>query len=161
MTDDAIRRLIISHHLLDTNEIILIPHARCGMLGFTDFLLKAGLEGDPAAEKLLQQATARAFMSCKAHAPTSAQLHAFRGPLEPLDAARRRSRSSASKGAARRARDPQPPVDPDQRAGRGHRAQVHLRRGHRQAGRSGLSGADGIDRLGRGHGATAGAAPPP
>src|SRR3970040_278657 len=64
-TDDAIRRLIISHHLLNTNEIILIHHTRCGMLAFTDDLLKAGLEGDSAAEKLLGQATGRSFTSCK------------------------------------------------------------------------------------------------
>ena len=88
VTDDAIRCLIISHHLLNTNEIILIHHTRCGMLAFTDDLLKAGLEGDPAAEKLLGQATARAFMSCKKCASTPSQFHAFRGPLEPLDAPR-------------------------------------------------------------------------
>src|SRR5437879_10728388 len=44
VSDDAIRCLIISHHLLNTNEIILIHHTRCGMLAFTDDLLKAGLE---------------------------------------------------------------------------------------------------------------------
>jgi carbonic anhydrase len=88
VTDDAIRCLIISHHLLNTNEIILIHHTRCGMLAFTDDLLKAGLEGDPAAEKLLGQATGRAFMSCKKCSATPSQFHAFRGPLEPLDAAR-------------------------------------------------------------------------
>ncbi len=53
VNDDVIRSLIISHHLLNTNEIILIHHTRCGMLAFTDDLLKAGLEGDPAAEKTL------------------------------------------------------------------------------------------------------------
>lgn len=88
VTDDAIRCLIISHHLLNTNEIILIHHTRCGMLAFSDDLLKAGLEGDPAAEKLLQQATSRAFTSCKKGASTPSQFHAFRGPLEPLDGAR-------------------------------------------------------------------------
>ena len=84
VTDDAIRCLIISHHLLDTNEVILIHHTRCGMLAFTDDLLKAGLEGDAAAEKLLGQATGRAFTSCKKCAATPAQFHAFRGPIEPL-----------------------------------------------------------------------------
>ncbi|MBK5103423.1 MAG: carbonic anhydrase [Burkholderiales bacterium] len=88
VTDDAIRCLVISHHLLNTNEIILIHHTRCGMLAFTDDLLKAGLEGDPAAEKLLGQATSRAFMSCKKCASTPSQFHAFRGQIEPLDAAR-------------------------------------------------------------------------
>jgi carbonic anhydrase len=88
VTDDAIRCLIISHHLLNTNEIILIHHTRCGMLAFTDDLLKAGLEGDPAAEKLLGQATARAFTSCKACASTPSAFHAFRGAIEPLDSPR-------------------------------------------------------------------------
>ncbi len=88
VTDDAIRSLIISHHLLNTNEIILIHHTRCGMLAFTDELLKAGLEGDAASEKLLGQATSRAFVSCKTSASTPSQFHAFRGPPEPLDAPR-------------------------------------------------------------------------
>jgi len=88
VTDDVIRCIIISHHLLDTNEIILIHHTRCGMLAFTDDLLKAALEGDPAAEKLLGQATSRKFTSCKKCASTPSQFHAFRGPLEALDAAR-------------------------------------------------------------------------
>jgi len=86
VTDDAIRCLIISHHLLNTNEIILIHHTRCGMLAFTDDLLKAGLEGDPAAEKLLGQATGRAFRSCGTCASTPPAFHAFRGPISPLDA---------------------------------------------------------------------------
>ncbi len=86
--DDAIRCLIISHHLLNTNEFILIHHTRCGMLAFTDDLLKAGLEGDPAAEKLLGQATRRPFTSCKACASTPSAFQAFRGAIEPLDAPR-------------------------------------------------------------------------
>jgi carbonic anhydrase len=86
--DDAIRCLIISHHLLNTNEIVLIHHTRCGMLAFTDDLLKAGLEGDPAAEKLLGQATKRAFTSCKKGSATPSAFHAFRGAIEPLDAPR-------------------------------------------------------------------------
>jgi carbonic anhydrase len=88
VTDDAIRCLIISHHLLDTNEIVLIHHTRCGMLAFTDDLLAAGLEGDPAAEKLLGQATGRSFVSCGCHASTPTAFHAFRGAIEPLDSPR-------------------------------------------------------------------------
>ncbi len=88
VSDDAIRCLIISHHLLNTNEILLIHHTRCGMLAFTDDLLKAGLEGDPAAESLLGQATGRAFRSCGCHAATPSAFHAFRGAIEPLDAPR-------------------------------------------------------------------------
>lgn len=88
VNDEAIRCLIISHHLLDTHEIVLIHHTRCGMLAFTDDLLKAGLEGDPAAESLLGKATGRAFMSCKACAATPSAFHAFRGGIEPLDSPR-------------------------------------------------------------------------
>ena len=88
VNDDVIRSLIISHHLLNTNEIMLIHHTRCGMLAFTDDLLKAGLEGDPAAGKLLGQATGRDFTSCKTHASTPHSFHAFRGPIEALDAPR-------------------------------------------------------------------------
>ena len=88
VTEDAIRCLVISHHLLDTNEIILIHHTRCGMLAFTDDLLKAGLEGDPAAEDLLGKATGRDFVSCKACSSSPAAFHAFRGEIEPLDSPR-------------------------------------------------------------------------
>lgn len=88
VTEDAIRCLIISHHLLNTNEIILIHHTRCGMLAFTDDLLKAGLEGDPAAENLLGQATGRKFVSCNKSATAPAHFHAFRGPIEALDSPR-------------------------------------------------------------------------
>lgn len=86
VNEDVIRSLIISHHLLDTREIILVHHTRCGMLAFTDDLLKAGLEGDAAAEKLLGQATGRAFTSCKAASSNPAAFHAFRGEISPLDA---------------------------------------------------------------------------
>lgn len=88
VTEDAIRCLIISHHLLNTKEIILIHHTRCGMLAFTDDLLKAGLEGDPAAEKLLGQATGREFVSCNSSSTSPTAFHAFRGQLEPLDSPR-------------------------------------------------------------------------
>jgi carbonic anhydrase len=88
VTDDAIRCLIISHHLLNTNEIILIHHTRCGMLAFTDDLLKAGLEGDKAAAKLLSQAVHRKFVPLKKASATPSAFHAFRGGLEPLDAPR-------------------------------------------------------------------------
>ena len=88
VTDDVIRCLIISHHLLDTNEIVLIHHTKCGMLAFSDDLLKAGLEGDSAAASLLSQATGRAFMPCGCSSASPPAFHAFRGTLEPLDAPR-------------------------------------------------------------------------
>jgi carbonic anhydrase len=36
VTDDAIRSLSLSQNLLGTEEIILLHHTECGMLGFTD-----------------------------------------------------------------------------------------------------------------------------
>jgi carbonic anhydrase len=86
VTEDAIRSLVISHHLLDTKEIVLVHHTRCGMLAFTDDLLKAGLEGDAAAGQLLGQATKRAFLACGRCAASPSAFHAFRGAIEPLDA---------------------------------------------------------------------------
>ena len=88
VTEDTIRCLIISHHLLNTNEIILIHHTRCGMLAFTDDLLKAGLEGDEAAETLLGKATGRSFVSCKTSSAMPSTFHAFRGQIEALDSPR-------------------------------------------------------------------------
>jgi len=82
---DTIRSLIISHHLLNTKEFILIHHTRCGMLAFTDDLLKAGLEGDPAASDLLSKATGRKFVPTKTSAASPAHFYAFRGEIEALD----------------------------------------------------------------------------
>jgi carbonic anhydrase len=36
VTEDALRSLIISHHLLGTQEFAVINHTDCGMLTFTD-----------------------------------------------------------------------------------------------------------------------------
>jgi carbonic anhydrase len=88
VSDDVIRCLVISHHLLNTNQIMLIHHTRCGMLAFTDDLLKTGLEGDPKAAQVLSSATGRTFVSPQVSAATPAAFHAFRGPIEPLDAPR-------------------------------------------------------------------------
>ena len=89
VTDDAIRCLIISHHLLNTNEIILIHHTRCGMLAFTDDLLKAGLEGDAAAEKLFSPGDEPCF-----HELQEERVDAVSFPCLPRPdrAARRRAR---------------------------------------------------------------------
>lgn len=87
VTEDALRSLIISHHLLDTREFIIVHHTRCGMLAFTDELLASGLEGNPDAEKVLAQATNRAFTGCGKCSASPAAFAAFRGRPEPLDAA--------------------------------------------------------------------------
>ncbi len=42
-TDDAIRSLIVSHHLLDTQEFIIINHTDCGLLKVREDELKARL----------------------------------------------------------------------------------------------------------------------
>jgi carbonic anhydrase len=44
ITDDEIRSLAISQHLLGTSEIVLIHHTDCGMLTFTDEDFKQKLE---------------------------------------------------------------------------------------------------------------------
>ena len=44
ITDDEIRSLAISQHLLGTEEIVLIHHTDCGMLTFTDDQFKDKLE---------------------------------------------------------------------------------------------------------------------
>ena len=49
VTDDAIRSLAISQHLLGTNEIILIHHTECGMLSFTDAQFEEKLEHEAGA----------------------------------------------------------------------------------------------------------------
>jgi carbonic anhydrase len=42
-TDDAIRSLIVSHHLLDTQEFIIINHTDCGLLRVKEYELRAEL----------------------------------------------------------------------------------------------------------------------
>ena len=49
MTADAIRSLIISHHLLGTQEFLIINHTDCGMLTFKDEELRARLERNTGA----------------------------------------------------------------------------------------------------------------
>src|ERR671917_1430246 len=44
VTDDEIRSLAISQHLLGTEEIVLIHHTDCGMLTFTDDEFRRSLQ---------------------------------------------------------------------------------------------------------------------
>lgn len=44
VTEDALRSLIISHHLLGTQEFMIINHTDCGMLTFKDEQLRAKLQ---------------------------------------------------------------------------------------------------------------------
>jgi carbonic anhydrase len=50
VNDEAIRSLVISHHLLGTQEAIVIGHTDCGMLTFTNDDLHAKL--GPEAESI-------------------------------------------------------------------------------------------------------------
>jgi carbonic anhydrase len=45
LTEDALRSLLISHHLLGTQEFIFIHHTDCGMLTFRSDELAARLRG--------------------------------------------------------------------------------------------------------------------
>jgi carbonic anhydrase len=49
VTDDVIRSLIISHHLLGTEEFVIINHTDCGMLTFEDEHLRSTLEEQTGA----------------------------------------------------------------------------------------------------------------
>ena len=46
VTEDALRSLLISHHLLGTQEFLIINHTDCGMLTFKDEELRTRLERD-------------------------------------------------------------------------------------------------------------------
>jgi carbonic anhydrase len=50
VSDDALRSLVISHHLLGTQEALVIGHTDCGMLTFRDEELRAKL--GPASDDL-------------------------------------------------------------------------------------------------------------
>jgi carbonic anhydrase len=42
-TEDALRSLIISHHLLDTQEFMIINHTECGMMKVKEYELRSHL----------------------------------------------------------------------------------------------------------------------
>lgn len=46
VTEDALRSLIISHHLLGTQELMIINHTDCGMLTFKDEDLRERLQSE-------------------------------------------------------------------------------------------------------------------
>ena len=50
VSDDAIRSLAISQHLLGTEEIVLIHHTDCGMLNITDDGFRARLRDEAGEE---------------------------------------------------------------------------------------------------------------
>jgi carbonic anhydrase len=50
VSDDALRSLIISHWLLGTEQAVVIAHTDCGMLTFTNELLRAKLNEQAGAD---------------------------------------------------------------------------------------------------------------
>src|SRR6202162_4409218 len=71
-TEDALRSLIISHHLLGTQEFIVINHTDCGMLTFTD---------DELVDKLEQKTGVSAVTPAHFHlSKTSSKMSAARSP---------------------------------------------------------------------------------
>lgn len=50
VTEDVIRSLLVSHHLLDTQEFMVIQHTHCGMLTFTDAELRTRLRQETGAD---------------------------------------------------------------------------------------------------------------
>jgi carbonic anhydrase len=53
VSDDALRSLVISHHLLGTQEALVIAHTGCGMLTFTNEDLRARLGPEAASVDFL------------------------------------------------------------------------------------------------------------
>lgn len=66
VTDDVIRSLAISHHLLNTNEFVVINHTDCGMLTFKDDDLRTRLEHETGAAAVAPAAF-HAFSSLEAN----------------------------------------------------------------------------------------------
>ena len=56
VTEDALRSLIISHHLLGTQEFMIINHTDCGMLSFNDADLKEKLRQSTHTTAIAPQA---------------------------------------------------------------------------------------------------------
>lgn len=48
-TEDALRSLIVSHHLLDTQEFIIINHTDCGLLKVNEYELRSHLNSKMGA----------------------------------------------------------------------------------------------------------------
>ncbi len=66
-TDDAIRSLVISQHLLGTGEIIVIEHTGCWMLTFTD---------EPVQKQIAEAQGAQADLPLRSFSDLEANLRA-------------------------------------------------------------------------------------
>ena len=75
VTDDALRSLIISHHLLGTREFAIVNHTDCGMLTFADPDLRARLRRETDATPVTP---ARFYAFSDLEANVREQIHAVR-----------------------------------------------------------------------------------
>ncbi len=66
-TDDAIRSLVISQHLLGTTEVIVVEHTGCGMLTFTD---------EPVQQQIAKAQGAEADLPLRSFSDLEANLRA-------------------------------------------------------------------------------------
>jgi carbonic anhydrase len=66
VTEDAIRSLVISHHLLGTQEFVIVNHTDCGMLTFHDSDLAEKLE-QVTGEAVVAPARFHAFSDLEAN----------------------------------------------------------------------------------------------
>lgn len=46
VTDDVLRSLVVSHHLLGTNQAIVVGHTDCGLQAFTDAQIAERIEAE-------------------------------------------------------------------------------------------------------------------
>jgi carbonic anhydrase len=75
VTEDVVRSLIISHHLLGTQEFVLLNHTDCGMLTFSDGDLHARLRRETGAAAVTP---ARFYSFSDLETNVREQLHALR-----------------------------------------------------------------------------------
>ncbi|HLY47689.1 MAG TPA: carbonic anhydrase [Solirubrobacteraceae bacterium] len=97
VTDDVIRSLAISQRLLGTEEIILIHHTGCGMLGFTDDEFRSSIQEETgirphwAAEAFADlEADVRQSIARINASPFIPRKHAIRGFVFEVDTGRLR-----------------------------------------------------------------------
>jgi carbonic anhydrase len=71
-TDDALRSLIVSHHLLDTQEFIIINHTDCGLLKVREDELKAAPDRKDGSHRSRARALPRLRRPGSERAPADA-----------------------------------------------------------------------------------------
>ena len=80
-TDDALRSLVLSHHLLGTSEIIVLGHTGCGLHDLDDEALRARLERETGEATAMHFGS---FSDLEAHVKRQVErihAHPWIGPL--------------------------------------------------------------------------------